>query len=211
MNKTQFDVVAGPFTLLGNFSASLTANALRDTHLIGKSGFGEVYKCLIDNGSETFAIKRLKSNSKQWAYKFLTEIETFSELRHVNLVSLIEYCNEHQDIVLVYECMPNGTFADHLYNGTSCSSSLAWKQRLDTCIGAGRGLDCLHTGNAIIHSHVKVSNILSDENFMARVSDFGLVKHENRQNPQRWCWKYAWEIGIRSKCFNGLAEANKVG
>ncbi|XP_073294726.1 putative receptor-like protein kinase At5g39000 isoform X3 [Primulina huaijiensis] len=162
----------------GNFS---------DAHLIGKGGFGKVYKCLIDNWNETVAVKRLKPNSRQGAREFLAEIEALSDLRHINLVALIGYCNEHNEMILVYEYMPNGTLADHLYklerNGPSCSS-LTWKQRLDICIGAGRGLDYLHTGNAVIHRDVKVSNILLDENFMAKISDFGLVKHENRSNPQ---------------------------
>ncbi|KAK4431732.1 Pto-interacting protein 1 [Sesamum alatum] len=111
----------------------LATRNFSDSHLIGKGGFGKVYKGLIDNGRQTVAIKRLKSDSRQGAHEFLTEIETLTELRHVNLVSLIGYCNEHGEMILVYEYMPSGTLADHLYKlgrNNDSGSSLTWKQRL---------------------------------------------------------------------------------
>ncbi|KAK4417577.1 Receptor-like protein kinase FERONIA [Sesamum alatum] len=158
-----------------------------DAFVIGKGGFGKVYKGLIDNGRETVAIKRLKSNSKQGKHKFLTEIETLSELQHINLVSLIGYCSERTEMILVYEYMACGTLADHLYklakDNHSCSS-ITWKQRLSICIGAARGLDYLHTGHRVIHRDIKTSNILLDENFEAKVSDFGLAKPEDRSKLQ---------------------------
>ncbi|KAL8472415.1 hypothetical protein ACS0TY_029573 [Phlomoides rotata] len=84
-------------------------------------------------------------------------------------------------MILVYEYIPCGTLADYLYklSGTSddCSSSLTWNQRLNICIGSGRGIDYLHTGPSIIHRDVKSTNILLDGNFTAKVSDFGLAKH----------------------------------
>lgn len=155
--------------------------------LIGRGGFGKVYKGLIHSGRETVAIKRLKSSSRQGRCEFLTEIETLSELRHINLVSLIGYCSDYKEMILVYEYMPNGTLADHLYNYArkgDDSCTLTWKQRLNICIGAGRGIDYLHTGHGIIHRDVKASNILLDDNFIAKVSDFGLAKPENQSKLQ---------------------------
>ncbi|KAH6791930.1 Malectin/receptor-like protein kinase family protein [Perilla frutescens var. hirtella] len=166
----------------------LATEDFHEGHLIGRGGFGKVYKGLIDKGRITVAVKRLKSNSKQGAREFLTEIETLSELRHINLVSLIGYCRKSSEMILIYEYMPNGTLADHLYKNArgkkkNCSS-LTWKQRLNICIETGRGLDYLHTGHRFIHRDVKASNILLDENFVAKVSDFGLAKPEDRNRMQ---------------------------
>ncbi|KAH6796818.1 hypothetical protein C2S52_021372 [Perilla frutescens var. hirtella] len=156
----------------------LATRNFSDTHVIGRGGFGKVYKGLIDNGRETVAIKRLGLKSKQGAREFWTEIETLSELRHVNLVSLIGYCNEKSEMILVYQYLANGTLADHLYKLSTINKdciSLTWKQRLSICIGVGQGLDYLHTGS-VIHRDVKSSNILLDETLVAKITDFGLAK-----------------------------------
>ncbi|KAG8387811.1 hypothetical protein BUALT_Bualt02G0059900 [Buddleja alternifolia] len=149
-------------TILAFAEIQLANRSFSDAHLIGRGGFVKVYKGVIDNGRETVAIKRLKSNSKQGAREFLTEIETLTELRRVNLVSLIGYCNKHKEMILIYEYVACGTLADHLYKlarNNDNSSSLTWKQRLNISIGAGRGLDYLHTGHSLIHRDVKASNI----------------------------------------------------
>ncbi|KAK2990836.1 hypothetical protein RJ640_025893 [Escallonia rubra] len=159
----------------------LATHDFDDALIIGKGGFGKVYRGLIDNGKTTVAIKRLNSTSQQGAPEFWTEIQMLSKFRHGHLVSLIGYCNQDHEMILVYEYMPLGTFADHLHKvGKTGNPSLSWVQRLKICIGAARGLDYLHTctgsPQGVIHRDVKSSNILLDENWAAKISDFGLSK-----------------------------------
>ncbi|KAJ0759767.1 putative protein kinase RLK-Pelle-CrRLK1L-1 family [Helianthus annuus] len=167
-------------TATENFNESL---------VIGSGGFGKVFKGKIIIG-ESFlvvAIKRLDSMSNQGATEFWAEVEMLSKLRHCNLVSLVGYCNYEKEMILVYEYMSNGTLDDHLHK---LNSRLSWLERLNICIGAGRGLHYLHTGTGIdtgvIHRDVKSSNILLHESWAAKISDFGLSKIGPANQPSTY-------------------------
>ncbi|GLU10928.1 hypothetical protein SLE2022_277040 [Rubroshorea leprosula] len=142
---------------------------------IGEDGFGPVYKGLIDGGFLVVAVKRLYRPFRPAVERFQNEVQLLCQLRHQNLVSLLGFCHEKDERILVYEHMTHRGLNDHLFGN---ADPLPWKRRLEICIGAARGLHYLHTGAkyAIIHRHAKCSNILLNENWEAKLSDFALSK-----------------------------------
>ncbi|XP_039813368.1 receptor-like protein kinase HERK 1 isoform X2 [Panicum virgatum] len=149
----------------GNFDEGL---------VIGAGGFGKVYRAVLPDGTKV-AVKRASSESRQGAREFRTEIELLSGLRHRHLVSLVGYCDDGDEMILLYEYMEHGSLRSRLYGG---GGALSWAQRLEACAGAARGLLYLHTAlaNPVIHRDVKSSNILLDGGLAAKVADFGLSK-----------------------------------
>jgi serine/threonine protein kinase len=142
---------------------------------VGRGGFGVVYKGTIQAGStRVVAVKKLDKVVQDGEKEFKTEVQVIGQTHHKNLVRLLGFCDEGQNRLLVYEFLSNGTLANFLFG---CSKP-NWKQRTQIAFGIARGLLYLHEecGTQIIHCDIKPQNILLDNYYNARISDFGLAK-----------------------------------
>ncbi|XP_052620150.1 uncharacterized protein LOC111907996 isoform X2 [Lactuca sativa] len=171
---------------------------------IGRGGFGEVYKAdlfhfdfrkyVAENRFQkhssaelsvyprrqgTVAIKRLDRRYGQGPVQFLQELSVLPFLTHKNLVTLVGFCDEDGEHILVYEYAPNGSLHDHIQTSNTTNSH-TWARRLQICLDAASGLEFLHNGLGehyrIIHRDIKSSNILLGQNYIGMISDFGLSK-----------------------------------
>ncbi|KAL2518548.1 Protein kinase superfamily protein [Abeliophyllum distichum] len=170
----------------GNFSSqiftfqelSVATQNFNPESLIGEGGFGRVYKGHIETKDIDVAVKKLDRNGFQGNREFLVEVLILSLLHHPNLVKLVGYRAEGEQRVLVYEYMHNGSLEDRLLNIGLNEKPLDWNTRMKIAEGAARGLEYLHeTANPpVIYRDFKASNILLDESFNPKLSDFGLAK-----------------------------------
>ncbi|KAG2672788.1 hypothetical protein I3760_13G059500 [Carya illinoinensis] len=154
---------------------AMATNNFNSSTQVGEGGYGKVYKGILADGT-VVAIKRAQEGSLQGEREFLTEIELLSRLHHRNLVSLIGYCDEEFEQMLVYEFMSNGTLRDHL--SAKCKEPLSFAMRLRIALGSAKGILYLHTeaDPPIFHRDIKASNILLDSKYTAKVADFGLSR-----------------------------------
>ncbi|KAK1439630.1 hypothetical protein QVD17_05450 [Tagetes erecta] len=149
----------------------------RPENKIGQGGFGSVYKGTLQDGL-LVAIKVLSADSSQGLREFLTEITVISDIQHENLVKLHGYCVEGNHRILVYGYLKNGSLDHTLLGSGHCSINFTWEIRRKICIGVAKGLAYLHeeVHPHVIHRDIKASNILLDEDFTPKISDFGLAK-----------------------------------
>ncbi|KAH9668497.1 putative LRR receptor-like serine/threonine-protein kinase [Citrus sinensis] len=154
---------------------ALATNNFNSSTQIGQGGYGKVYKGILPDGT-VVAVKRAQEGSLQGEKEFLTEIQFLSRLHHRNLVSLVGYCDEEGEQMLVYEFMSNGTLRDQL--SAKSKEPLGFAMRLSIALGSSRGILYLHTeaDPPVFHRDIKASNILLDHKFTAKVADFGLSR-----------------------------------
>eukprot|EP00252_Welwitschia_mirabilis_P019343 TRINITY_DN4451_c0_g2_i10.p1 TRINITY_DN4451_c0_g2~~TRINITY_DN4451_c0_g2_i10.p1 ORF type:complete len:1530 (+),score=356.29 TRINITY_DN4451_c0_g2_i10:185-4774(+) len=151
-------------------------------NILGEGGFGRVYRGRLDDGTNV-AVKVLTRDDQQGGREFVSEIEMLSRLHHRNLVKLIGICTEEQKRCLVYDLIPNGSVESHLHGRDKETSPLDWDARIKIALGAARGLAYLHEDSSprVIHRDFKASNILLEDDFTPKVSDFGLARSASEE------------------------------
>ncbi|KAL3685577.1 hypothetical protein R1sor_003599 [Riccia sorocarpa] len=154
-----------------------------EKNVIGVGGYGKVFRGTMPDG-EVVAIKRAQEGSMQGNDEFKNEIELLSRVHHKNLVSLLGffYDKDHNEQMLIYQYMPNGTVTYHIYTWFKATGRTGdpptWQTRLNIALGSAKGLAYLHemANPPVIHRDIKSTNILLDDKWVAKVADFGLSK-----------------------------------
>nr|WDA42975.1 receptor kinase S.5 [Fagopyrum tataricum] len=144
--------------------------------MLGKRGFGNVYKGLLANSNEKFVVKRFKGGSNQGEKEYIYEINVISTLRHKNLVQLKGWCHENEELLLVYEFLPNRSLDFHLFGN---NVNLTLPTRYNIAVDLANALHYLQDGcdPFVLHREsIKSSNIMLDSNFNAKLRDFGLAR-----------------------------------
>ncbi|XP_075514781.1 LEAF RUST 10 DISEASE-RESISTANCE LOCUS RECEPTOR-LIKE PROTEIN KINASE-like 2.4 isoform X1 [Primulina tabacum] len=145
---------------------------------LGEGGYGSVYKGRLPDGQ--FVAVKLLTKTESDGEDFINEVASISKTSHINIVNLLGFCSERNKRALVYEFMPNKSLEKFIRNNGSINTGcqLNWETLYKIAVGVARGLEYLHKGcnTRIIHFDIKPQNILLDEEFCPKISDFGLAK-----------------------------------
>lgn len=171
------------FTLAGLKIATRNFN---NALVVGEGAFGKVFKGWVEQESYVsskvgsgmpVAVKKLNTDGYQGLEEWQAEVNFLGRLSHPNLVRLLGYCSEDKELLLVYEFMEKGSLENYIFK-RGLGPPFPWSLQLKIVIGVARGIAFLHkTENQIIFRDLKSSNILLDQDFSAKLADFGLAKH----------------------------------
>ncbi|KAL2345582.1 hypothetical protein Fmac_006867 [Flemingia macrophylla] len=155
----------------------LATNRFSKENVLGEGGYGVVYRGQLINGTPV-AVKKILNNIGQAEKEFRVEVEAIGHVRHKNLVRLLGYCIEGTNRMLVYEYVNNGNLEQWLHGAMRHHGYLTWEARIKILLGTAKALAYLHEAiePKVVHRDIKSSNILIDDDFNAKVSDFGLAK-----------------------------------
>ncbi|CAM8979708.1 unnamed protein product [Rhodiola kirilowii] len=155
----------------------LATNRFAKDNVLGEGGYGVVYRGQLINGNPV-AVKKLLNNLGQAEKEFRVEVEAIGHVRHKNLVRLLGYCIEGTHRLLVYEYVNNGNLEQWLHGAMRHHGYLTWEARMKVLLGTAKALAYLHEAiePKVVHRDIKSSNILIDDDFNAKISDFGLAK-----------------------------------
>ncbi|KAK9944944.1 hypothetical protein M0R45_010484 [Rubus argutus] len=153
-------------------------NKFSSQRVLGEGGFGRVYHGIMEDGTEVAVKVLTRDNNQNGDREFIAEVEMLSRLHHRNLVKLIGICIEGHARSLVYELIRNGSVESHLHGVDKKKGPLDWDARMKIALGAARGLAYLHEDSnpRVIHRDFKASNVLLEDDFTPKVSDFGLAR-----------------------------------
>ncbi|CAO2036257.1 unnamed protein product [Urochloa humidicola] len=154
---------------------SKATRGFSDDEKLGEGGFGSVYRGFLHDQGLHVAIKRVSKTSRQGKREYVTEVTIIGRLRHRNLVQLVGWCHDGDELLLVYELMTNGSLDTHLY---STRNVLTWPIRYNIILGMGSALLYLHqeSEQCVVHRDIKPSNVMLDASFTAKLGDFGLAR-----------------------------------
>ena len=143
---------------------------------LGQGGYGTVYKGKLSN--EVLVAIKILNDSKGNGEEFINEVGTIGRIHHVNIVRLVGFCADGIKRALIYEFLPNESLEKFIFLSSMKNYSLGWEKLQDIAISIAKGVEYLHQGcdQRILHFDIKPHNILLDENFNPKISDFGTAK-----------------------------------